>query len=184
MTIPVPPVPEFKDKTEQPLSDLELEIKKTIAQRNYDLEKYPPNRIQLDDSWLKSQETSIKKEKLGKLTKDSIRYISIDDKNLDNNILKKDIIELEKDDSFIFKKKEKHISWKKELDNNVNNLDEGQLQISAEDVFFNSLKVIPEKLKSNDLEKIELLQKVKGIESRLSKMELLIEKLLEQNKTK
>ena len=60
MSIPVPPIPEFKDKIEEPISDFEIEIKKTIAQRNYDIEKYPPKLNVNDSSWLISQDTSIK----------------------------------------------------------------------------------------------------------------------------
>lgn len=180
MSISVPPIPDFKDKTELPLSDLEIEIKKTIAQRNYDLEKYPPNRNKLDDTWLKAQETSIKKEKLGGLTKDDsipIRYISIDNTNLDNNILKKDIIELSSNEDALLSKKEKHISWGKDTTFSSSNQENQDL---LEETFFKTLKVIPEKdeYESPDLEKTDLIEKVKGMESRLQKIELLLEKLL------
>jgi hypothetical protein len=177
MSSPVPTTPDFKDKTELPLSDLEIEIKKTIAQRNYDLEKYPPNRNRFDESWLKAQETSIKKEKLSRLTKDDsipIRYISIDNTNLDNNILKKDIIELPNED-ILLSKKEKHISWAKE---SYNESKEEKEELNI----LKFLKVIPEKSKSEsidfDLNKTDLIEKVKGMESRLIKIESLIEKLL------
>jgi len=38
MALPVPPTPEFKDKIEESMTELEVEIKKTMAQRNYDIE--------------------------------------------------------------------------------------------------------------------------------------------------
>jgi hypothetical protein len=204
MSIPVPPIPEFKDKIEEPLSDLEIEIKKTIAQRNYDIEKYPPKQNINDSSWLIAQETSIKNEKL-KLTNDSKHYLSIDSKNLDNNFLKKEIIELPKDDPFN-QKKEKHISWainEKEFPKNnfVNQgnredredredrkdgedrkLEEGELE--EEESFLKHIKKIPssssEDYKNNTLKEFEfdLKEVVKGLDSRLLKMELLIEKLI------
>jgi hypothetical protein len=106
MALPIPPTPEFKDKIEEPLSELDIEIKKTMAQRNYDIEVIHNNIQSLSNeygtnssNWLKGEETSIKKEKLNfkeKIHTPSpreipIKYIKIEDTNLDNSILKKDI---------------------------------------------------------------------------------------------
>ena len=38
MSLPVPPVPNFSDKLDQPISEIELEIKRIQEQRNYDIE--------------------------------------------------------------------------------------------------------------------------------------------------
>jgi hypothetical protein len=174
MSIPVPPIPEFKDKIEEPLSDFEIEIKKTIAQRNYDIEKYPPKFNVNDSSWLIAQDTSIKNEKI-KVTNDSKHYLSIDSKNLDNQILQKEIIELPMDT--FNPKKEKHISWAK---NNLINQEGVEDREDEEDIsFLKSLKIIPSKSMDpeNNNEK-DLKQLVKDMDARLLKMELLIEKLL------
>lgn len=165
MTIPIPSTPEFKDKLDIPISDLELEIKKTIAQRNYDIEMYPPNRNRLDETWLKAQETSIKKEKLN-ITKSNnsensqpLRYIKIEETNLDNNLLKKEIIELPTSLETIHFKKEKHISWAQKENQNID------LEQENTDLF-KKFKVIEPK------ERMELLEK------RISKIEANVETLL------
>ena len=71
MTLPVPPVPNFSDKLDEPMSEIELEIKKIQEQRKYDIEiiNNTNKNMQLssDSNWLKSQETSIKNEKLNKI---------------------------------------------------------------------------------------------------------------------
>ena len=72
MTLPVPPVPNFSDNLDQPLSEIELEIKRIKEQRNYDIEiinnTNKNSSSSVDENWLKPQETSIKNEKLMKLT--------------------------------------------------------------------------------------------------------------------
>ena len=71
MSLPVPPVPNFSDKLDQPISEIELEIKRIQEQRNYDIEiinnTNKNNSSTVDENWLKPQETSIKNEKLVKL---------------------------------------------------------------------------------------------------------------------
>jgi len=71
MTLPVPPVPNFSDTLDQPLSEIELEIKRIQEQRNYDIEiinnTNKNNSSSVDENWLKPQETSIKNEKLMKV---------------------------------------------------------------------------------------------------------------------
>jgi len=63
MTIPVPKVPEFSDKNiDGPIREMENIIKTMTAQRNYEVEQINKN-YQHPDSWLKSQETSIKNDK-------------------------------------------------------------------------------------------------------------------------
>ena len=71
MTLPIPPVPNFSDTLDQPLSEIELEIKRIQEQRNYDIEiinnTNKNNSSSVDENWLKPQETSIKNEKLMKV---------------------------------------------------------------------------------------------------------------------
>ena len=91
MTLPVPQVPNFSDKLDQPMSEIELEIKRIQEQRNYDIEMInntnKNTNASSDANWLKPQETSIKNEKL-------IKINNITRQNADNN--------------------NKHISWEDE----------------------------------------------------------------------
>jgi len=65
MALPVPPVPEFTDKfKEEPISEIEKVLKEMTAQRNYDVEQISKGQSSQATSWLKSQETSLKSEKI------------------------------------------------------------------------------------------------------------------------
>ena len=128
-----------------------------------------PNRNRLDETWLKAQETSIKKEKLN-ITKSNnsensqpIRYIKIEETNLDNNLLKKEIIELPTSLDSLLPKKEKHISWAKE-ENENNDLEQENTDL------FKKFKVLEPSKDSR--EEIETLEK------RITKIEANIESLL------
>lgn len=80
MSNPVPPIPDFSDKIDEPISEIEMEIKRIQEQRNYDIEiinkNYQENiinqsdltldnenPIKLTENWLKSENTNIKNEK-------------------------------------------------------------------------------------------------------------------------
>ena len=71
MALPVPSVPNFSDKLDEPMSEIELEIKRIQEQRNYDIEMInntnKNTNSSSDANWLKPQETSIKNEKLIKI---------------------------------------------------------------------------------------------------------------------
>ena len=82
MSRPVPTLPNFRDKMDEPLNEMESIIKRTIAERNYDI-------VQITNEHLKgktsTQEPSIKKEKLSPLffnssngSSSEIKYIKID----------------------------------------------------------------------------------------------------------
>ena len=106
MTLPVPPTPKFSDNNlDVPISEMELEIKKVLDQRNYDIEQVSKNlNKSTADSWLKPQETSLKSEKPTTINKpiinsnsnnqNKLKYIKIDNENIENNVIKKDIIDL------------------------------------------------------------------------------------------
>ena len=81
MSNPVPPVPKFSDKLDEPINEIELEIKRIQEQRNYDMEiinkTYQQNMNNQDDmnnmnninslndtkNWLQGENTNIKNEK-------------------------------------------------------------------------------------------------------------------------
>jgi hypothetical protein len=66
MTVKAPPVPNFLDKYEdKPIGEMDKIIKEMTSKRNYDVEQITKNSV-VDDNWLKSQETSIKSEKITK----------------------------------------------------------------------------------------------------------------------
>jgi hypothetical protein len=99
MALPVPPVPNFSDALDQPISEIELEIKRIQEQRNYDIEiinnTNKNSNASVDENWLKPQETSIKNEKLVKLANIN---------NVNNNV-------------------NKHITWEdEEIQNEANNI--------------------------------------------------------------
>jgi len=125
MSLPVPPVPKFSDNNlDGPMGEMDIAIKKALEQRNYDIEQLNKtlSKSNQDSSWLKSQETSVKSEKLmplnnvpqksnvskvnsSNLNTNTLKYIKIDQETIENNIIKKDIIDLNQ---------KKHITWKDE----------------------------------------------------------------------
>jgi len=99
MTLPVPPVPNFSDNLDQPMSEIEMEIKRIQEQRNYDIEMIKNTNSSSDANWLKPQETSIKNEKLIKINNNN---------NNSNNNNKA------KNNDVNFNNNTKHISWEDE----------------------------------------------------------------------
>jgi hypothetical protein len=174
MSLPVPPTPVFQDKMDEPISELELEIKKTIAQRNYDIEVIQNNihSVKTDPTWLTSQETSVKKEKFNyndvkennsvKGEIPGIKYIKIENKDLGSNIVEKEIIEL-------FPHSKKQISWADEtLGSDQRSLHSDPLDL------FKKLKIIPP---SND----DLTERMLTMENKLTKIEQMLELLVNKN---
>ena len=105
MTKPVPPVPKFSDKLDEPISEMALAIKQAQEQRNYDTEQVKKSYITNNSTeWLKSQGTSLQNEKLTK------KYIKINN-NEEKNINNDDIIDLNPTTT------KKHISWPDDLPN-------------------------------------------------------------------
>jgi hypothetical protein len=111
MSLQVPPVPKFSDNNlDEPMGEMGLAIKKAVEQRNYDIEQVNKTLNKSNaDSWLKPQETSVKSEKIIPLknqksdsniyhqnshVQNSLKYIKIADENIENTIIKKDIIDL------------------------------------------------------------------------------------------
>ena len=147
MSLPVPPVPKFSDNNlDEPIGEMELAIKKALEQRNYDIEQVSKNLNKSNaDSWLKSQETSVKSEKIIPLKnqksdyiKDSyvqnyLKTIKIDNENIENTVIKKDIIDLSK---------QKHISWE---DENI------------------SLRIVEDEIMDNEIMDDNIFKKLKKI---------------------
>jgi hypothetical protein len=145
MSLPVPPVPKFSDNNlDEPMGEMELAIKKALEQRNYDIEQVSKNLNKSNaDSWLKPQETSLKSEKIVPLKNQKSDYvqnsyvqnylktIKIDNENIENTVIKKDIIDLSK---------QKHISWE---DENISlQINENEEDKIIDDNIFKKLKKI------------------------------------------
>ena len=118
MARPMPQqIPNFRDKMDEPLTEIEMIMKRTIAERNYDIAQIVsanPNP-NVTTNQLKPQETSIKKEKLSPLffaslreqqNKPEIKYIKIDNTSVRETPVPIDLDKAEKPE-----KPEKHISW-------------------------------------------------------------------------
>jgi hypothetical protein len=175
MALPVPPTPTFQDKIDEPISELELEIKRTIAQRNYDIEKIQNNIHNVTGdptSWLTSQETSVKKEKLNFSSKSltnnksvpEIKYIKIEN-NLDNNILKNDIVDLNINTNNINANPKKNVQWADETEDVL------------ETDLFKKLKMLPQKEESE-----KLVERMEKMEFKLTKIEQMLEQFININK--
>ena len=65
MAVPVPTTPVFTDNTKDtPLTEMNMIIQRTIAERNLDIDKFYKSANKADaENWLKSAPTSIKEEK-------------------------------------------------------------------------------------------------------------------------
>jgi hypothetical protein len=82
MDVKAPPLPNFLDKYEdKPIGEMDKIIKEMTFKRNYDVEQITKNNVG-DDNWLKSQETSIKSEKITKgpplINESKFKYLNID----------------------------------------------------------------------------------------------------------
>ena len=131
MSMNVPSVPDFSDKTEdKPITSIEEEIKKITEQRNYDIELINKSYNKPQDStWLNPLETSRKNEKLNaplqKKEKEQInfnknenktKYITINEEISANDIYKNEIIELNT--------LKKNISWANNISQNINDIND------------------------------------------------------------
>jgi hypothetical protein len=171
MSLPVPPVPKFTDDNlDKPINEMELEIKKALEQRKYDVEQLNKTLSNTNaDSWLKSQDTSIKNEKLvPQINKNnSIKYIKINNENIENSIIKKDIIDLVP---------KKHISWQ---DENISlNMSSENEDILFENNIFKKLKKItPEKSQEITITRLSILEeKIEEINNNINLILQLLQK--------
>jgi hypothetical protein len=156
MSLPVPEAPDFSDKTDGPLTEIEVEVKRYMAQRNYDVEQLNKtmdnnnNNQGKANTWLKPQETSLKAEKnplnlnLEKKPvnseKNPLKYIKIDNSTkVNENVIQNDVIDLND------KYKKKTISWADNFKEDEEQIDD---VISGLDIF-SKLKTITTKKDNN-----------------------------------
>jgi hypothetical protein len=173
MSLPLPPVPKFSDNNlDEPMGEMDLAIKKALEQRNYDIEQLNKtlSKSNQDSSWLKSQETSVKSEKLVPLNNitqnlnksnvskinssnsntNTLKYIKINEETIENNIIKKDIIDLNQ---------KKHITWKDEnislqiVDETKEQNDTNKDKVFEDSIFKKLKKITPQ---TNDVESLNI----------------------------
>jgi len=168
MTLPVPKAPEFSDKADGPFGELELEIKKVMAQRNYDIEQINRNistnndGLNTNSNWLKSQETSIKNEKVNPLLQNNqnnqnnkhlqqqqIKYIKIDNNDLNNELIQNEVIDI--NNSFEQKQlsSKKQVSWNNTVE--YENVNSNENELDFEPDFFKKLKTIKPSISETEI---------------------------------
>jgi hypothetical protein len=197
MALPVPEKPDFSDKLDTPLTELELEIKKVMAQRNYDIEQINRNNLESNTNsnttssntnWLKPQETSVKNEKINPLQQKTnikpstqqIRYIKIDNDDLNNEIIQNDVIDINNtDNSKKIISPKKQVSWNNNIEYE-NNFEDDFLKklktIKPQESQFvnnnNEINSIKEELKTFNVKIENLTQNVNAILELLKKQSL------------
>jgi hypothetical protein len=181
MTLQVPEKPNFSDNMDKPIGEMEVEIKKMMAQRNYDLESINKSvNVEQVENWLKPKETSVKlekekeKEKGFSLTFNNppLKYIKIDKTDMNESIYKNEIIDLSSP-------QKKQITW---ADENIKmSIQEVQIENTTKtnSSLFSKLKLLPHMLEeqneqTNKIEKIEKT-KIEHIEEDIKVMNNKIE---------
>lgn len=133
MTVQVPQTPNFSDNIDAPLGEMEMEIKKMMAQRKYDLENIKSVNSDQVDNWLKPRETSLKSDKVPNVSP-PLKYIKIDKNDINENIYRNDIIELSSPSA-----QKKQISWADDTQTHEN-----------ENSIFKKLKLLPHMLENEN----------------------------------
>jgi hypothetical protein len=169
MALPVPPTPDFSDKKDEPLSEIEVEVKRYMAQRNYDVEQLSKslnnnnnNDSQQASSWLKPQETSLKSDKqlstVNPAINNPIKYIKIDNEtNISKNIIQNDMIDLTT--------KKKTISWATNLEGEKEYENQNEKEEQTTIDIFSKLKMIPSPNKKDEIG--ELKEEIKILHEKL-----------------
>jgi hypothetical protein len=129
MTKPIPPVPKFNDKVDEPepMSEMALAIKQAQEQRNYDTEQVKKSYVKNDPNWLKPfKNEKIQNEKIMTTKK----YIKINEK--EEEIVDNGIIDLEA----------KKVSWQENQLSQIipDIVDDNEVILKG---IFNKLKRIP-----------------------------------------
>jgi hypothetical protein len=187
MSLPVPPVPKFSDNNlDEPIGEMELAIKKALEQRNYDIEQVSKNLNKSNaDSWLKPQETSLKSEKIVPLnnsnTSNKIKYIKIDNQNIENTIIKKDIIDLGPKKQITWEDENINLEIIEEEKNENNNDNENKI---IEDDIFKKLKKIDPQTDINMPSNININNRMNILEDKIEGLNSKVDLILKLLQTK
>lgn len=145
MALPVPPTPNFSDKKDTPISELELEMKRAIAKRNYDIERINNQLLKTSISQNQPIQNNYNEPFQAKKNQlpppSNIKYIKIDNADIDFDH-KNEMIDLNVQDK-------KHVHWsteKAELESFTNNIpNTNNTLINTNDNIFSKLKLIDTK---------------------------------------
>jgi hypothetical protein len=101
MTISVPTQPKFNDEKDGPIEEIDFMVKQMAAMREMELSNISNSMNKQDaEKWLQPSETSVKNDKYVSPKKQQQPngkvYIKITDEKLENNVIKKDAIDLNK----------------------------------------------------------------------------------------
>jgi hypothetical protein len=160
MSLPVPEKPEFADKySDGPISEMDKIIKEMTEKRNYDVEQFNHNyqtNINQADNWLKSQETSVKAEKI---------HMMNNTNNTNNTNQQK-----------LNNTNQKHISWRD--DNIILQLTENNEDNEDNNILNKIKKIQPSNLQENTIQNLEI--KISKLEEQFIILNKNIEKLIEK----
>ena len=131
MAVPVPTTPVFTDNTKDtPLTEMNMIIQRTIAERNLDIDKFYKSANKADaENWLKSAPTSIKEEKAVQKA-NVMKTIKIEKNDLNISLLTEELNDASSSAS-------KQISWG---DNTTIELSEQNESLPPTDSIFSKLK--------------------------------------------
>ena len=201
MTLPVPKVPDFSDSSgpDIPIGELVLEIKKVMAQRNYDIEQINRNitinneGLNTNTNWLKPQETSVKNEKVIlqnksniKPTQQPLKYIKIDNKDLNNEVLNNEVIDINIIERNQLNSK-KQVSWNNTVnyeDDNINNINNNTDDFDLEPDFFKKLKTIKPPISEEEMKNNIMKEEIKTINVKIDNLTQNVNIILELLKQK
>lgn len=153
MALPIPPTPNFSDKKDTPISELELEMKRAIAKRNYDIEHINNQLLKTTISQNQIQNNynePFQSKKNHVQSSSSIKYIKIDNADIEFDHYKNEVIDLNVQEN------KKHVHWSKEdvetdslytTNTNTNNtiITTMDTSINTNDNIFSKLKLIDPK---------------------------------------
>ena len=131
MAVPVPTTPVFTDNTKDvPLTEMNLIIQRTIAERNFELDQFYKSTNKTDaENWLKSAPTSIKEEKAVQKA-NVMKTIKIEKNDLNISLLTEELNDASSASS-------KQISWG---NNTTIELSEQNESLPPTDSIFSKLK--------------------------------------------
>jgi hypothetical protein len=184
MNVPVPPVPDFSIKLDdEPIKEIAEKIRQMTVSRNYDIEQINKTHTNSQHNWLKPEETSLKVEKqsianltntntnTNAISENGLKYIKIDNYEMDGAIYKNQIIDLNRPDT------KKHISWEDEnIKMNMNEAIEKEIENSI----FAKLKKIETPFVEKKADSSDALQEqINNIHARMDTLNVNIIKIME-----
>jgi len=155
MSLPVPETPKFSDNArDEPISELDVIIKRTIAERNLEMQQITNNFNKSDvENWIKSSETSVRVEKMRE-NENATKKIKL------GNLMEYDVPSEENI-------KTKNVSWADDL---------------TEDNILPGLKLKITEIEPGEKNNASIDEKIDKLEKKVDAIFVMIEKLLLEKK--